>query len=274
MPTSRVIAVQMCSVMKPEDNFLQLKHWLSQCEFNFPTLVCLPETWLAFMKTAGQSFELSKHYEYWLTKLGQLCREYNIWLAAGTMPVSNGLDKYYAASFLLNEQGEVVARYNKIHLFDADVADGSGGYRESKSTVPGSDVVVVDSPFGRIGLSVCYDLRFAGLYQVMRQLGAEIFLVPSAFTTVTGQAHWTPLLQARAIENQCYIVAAAQFGEHENGRKTYGHSLILSPWGEIMADAQQALGSISAELDLTQLHKLRADMPVQVHNRFKSEFYE
>ncbi|NOU53059.1 carbon-nitrogen hydrolase family protein [Pseudoalteromonas sp. JBTF-M23] len=274
MSISHVVAVQMCSTMNPEKNFLQLKQWLTDCNLKKPTLVCLPETWLAFMQTAEQSLSLSKQYEYWLTQLGQLCRAFNIWIAAGTMPVYGEQNKYYAASFLLNERGEVVARYNKIHLFDADVADGSGGYRESKSTIAGTDVVVVDSPFGKIGLSVCYDLRFAGLFQAMSELGAELFLVPSAFTTVTGQAHWAPLLQARAIENQCYIVAAAQCGEHENGRKTHGHSLILSPWGDVMADAQQTLGCISAQIDLAQLHQLRKDMPVQVHNRFKSEFYE
>ncbi|MBD1581058.1 carbon-nitrogen hydrolase family protein [Pseudoalteromonas sp. S16_S37] len=274
MSISHVIAVQMCSTMNPEKNYLQLKQWLSDFNLEKPALVCLPETWLAFMKTAEQSLSLSKQYDYWITKLGQLCREFNIWIAAGTMPVCGEQNKYYAASFLLNEKGDVVARYNKIHLFDADVADGSGGYRESKSTIAGTDVVVVDSPFGKIGLSVCYDLRFAGLFQAMREQGAELFLVPSAFTTATGQAHWTPLLQARAIENQCYVVAAAQCGEHENGRKTHGHSLILSPWGDIMADAQQTLGFISAQIDLAQLHQLRTDMPVQIHNRFKSEFYE
>ncbi|OHU90786.1 MULTISPECIES: carbon-nitrogen hydrolase family protein [Pseudoalteromonas] len=271
---ARVIAVQMCSGMEPEQNFRQLEQWLEQSHLNEPTLVCLPECWLAFMQDAKQSLQLAEHYQYWLERLGELCRRYRIWLSAGTIATKGSEDGYYAASFLLNEAGEAVGRYNKIHLFDADVADGSGGYRESHFTIAGNEVVVVDSPFGKIGLSVCYDLRFAGLYQTMRDLGAEILLVPSAFTTVTGAAHWLPLLQARAIENQCFVVAPAQYGTHENGRKTYGHSLILSPWGDVLADAKQQLGVISAELDLTQLHKLRTDMPVQVHNRFKSEFYE
>ncbi|CAH9065104.1 Deaminated glutathione amidase [Pseudoalteromonas holothuriae] len=274
MSIPHVIAVQMCSTMDPEHNFLQLKQWLQQCDIDQPTLVCLPETWLAFNKTGEQSLALSKNHEYWLDKLAQLCQDFKIWLAAGTMAVIGEQKKYYAASFLLDDTGDVVARYNKIHLFDADVADGSSGYRESKFTVAGSEVVVIDSPFGKIGLSVCYDLRFCGLYQAMRNLGAELLLVPSAFTTVTGKAHWMPLLQARAIENQCYVIAAAQSGTHENGRKTHGHSLILSPWGEVIADAQQRLGVISAKIDLAQLYKFRTDMPVQVHNRFKSEFYE
>ncbi|WP_105167235.1 carbon-nitrogen hydrolase family protein [Pseudoalteromonas sp. T1lg23B] len=271
---ARVIAVQMCSGMQPEHNFKQLEQWLEQSDLREPTLVCLPESWLAFMQDAEQSLQFAEHYQYWLGKLGELCRRFHIWLSAGTIASKDSEGGYYAASFLLNEAGEVVGRYNKIHLFDADVADGSGGYRESRLTIAGNEVVVVDSPFGKIGLSVCYDVRFPGLYQAMRSLGAEILLVPSAFTTVTGATHWLPLLQARAIENQCFVIAPAQYGTHENGRKTYGHSLILSPWGDVLADAKQQLGVISAELDLTQLHRLRTDMPVQVHNRFKSEFYE
>ncbi|CAM4113280.1 carbon-nitrogen hydrolase family protein [Pseudoalteromonas byunsanensis] len=271
---ARVIAIQMCSGMQPEHNFQQLEQWLEHSDLKEPTLVCLPESWLAFMQDAKQSLQFAQNYQYWLDKLGELCRRYKIWLNAGTIAVKGSEKGYFAASFLLNDDGEVVARYNKIHLFDADVADGSGGYRESRLTIAGTEVVVVNTPFGKIGLSVCYDVRFPGLYQAMRNLGAEILLVPSAFTTVTGAAHWLPLLQARAIENQCFVIAPAQYGTHENGRKTYGHSLILSPWGEVLSDAKQQLGMISAELDLTQLHRLRTDMPVQVHNRFKSEFYE
>ncbi|HDY93615.1 MAG TPA: carbon-nitrogen hydrolase family protein, partial [Pseudoalteromonas sp.] len=164
---------------------------------------------------------------------------------------------------------ELVATYNKIHLFDVNVDDQTGSYRESDFTQAGSDVVVVDSPFGKIGLTVCYDLRFSGLFNELVRQGADIILVPSAFTVPTGQAHWQPLLTARAIETQCYVVAAAQHGTHENGRQTYGHSIIISPWGNILSELPTGTGFISCSADLDQLQKIRRDMPVQSHQRFR-----
>ncbi|GMM86196.1 carbon-nitrogen hydrolase family protein [Pseudoalteromonas sp. MTN2-4] len=267
--------VQMCSTMSAEQNFNYLQQQLTQANLKQPALVCLPETWICFNKDGATTLEQSKSNHLWVEKLAQLCRQFGIWLAAGTIALpSENTGKYYAASLLFNEQGEVVAQYNKIHLFDAQVQDGSGGYRESKFTQAGSDVVVVDSPFGRIGLSVCYDVRFAGLYQKMMALGADIILVPSAFTTVTGKAHWLPLLQARAIETQCYVLAAAQVGQHDNGRATYGHSVAISPWGEVLANAKTELTNIECQLDLSELQQVRASLPVHQHNRFKSTFYE
>ena len=167
--------VQMRSTMSAEQNFSYLQQQLTDAKLSKPTLVCLPETWLCFNKDGVTTLEQSKSNHLWVEKLAQLCRQFSIWLAAGTIALpSENTGKYYAASLLFNEQGEVVAQYNKIHLFDAQVQDGSSGYQESKFTQAGSDVVVVDSPFGRIGLSVCYDVRFACLYQKMVALGAEV----------------------------------------------------------------------------------------------------
>ncbi|MEC4088302.1 carbon-nitrogen hydrolase family protein [Pseudoalteromonas rubra] len=274
MKSGHIYVVQMCSGVHPEENLKQLTALLSQQTLTQPALVCLPESWLAFCQTPQQTLAQAQKNAYWITQIQQLCRDFNIWLAAGTIALTDGLGRYYAASLLFNNEGVEVARYNKIHLFDADVADSAGRYRESTLTRPGDDIVTVDSPFGRLGLSVCYDLRFPGLYQAMREQGAEILLVPSAFTTVTGAAHWQPLLQARAIETQCYVVAAAQVGEHENGRQTYGHSLVVSPWGVCLGEAQTQVGVIHAQLDLSDLHAIRQKMPVAAHNRFKSDFYE
>lgn len=272
---TQIAVVQMCSGMCAEQNFAYVEAQIKQLNTSNPTLVCLPETWLSFNKQGQDSLEQAATNQQWITRLSQLCAEHKIWLAAGTFALSSAqTGKYHAASLLFNDKGELVARYNKIHLFDAQVNDGTAAYKESQFTQAGNEVVVVDSPFGRLGLSVCYDVRFAGLYQKMRELGAEVILIPSAFTTVTGEAHWQPLLQTRAIETQCYVIAAAQVGQHENGRQTHGHSMVLSPWGEVLADAGQALKTVSCEIDLAVLANIRSAMPVHHHNKFKSKFYE
>ncbi|AOT10310.1 amidohydrolase [Pseudoalteromonas luteoviolacea] len=267
---ANVAVIPMCSNIAPEDNFTYLTQQLDAIRVERPTLVCLPEAWLAFCANGSDTFNVAKSSDLWIDKIAKLCKEKGIWLSAGTIPIQATSRKYYAASCLFNDQGQLVAQYNKIHLFDADVSDKSKRYRESDFTEAGSQVVVVDSPFGRLGLSVCYDMRFAGLYQVQREQQANILLVPSAFTTVTGKAHWLPLLQARAIETQCFVIAAAQVGLHQNGRETYGHSVIISPWGEVLDDSMLSLQPIQRQLDFTELYDIRHTMPVFKHNRFKS----
>ncbi|KID57856.1 amidohydrolase [Pseudoalteromonas luteoviolacea] len=267
---ANLVVIPMCSGSVPEDNFRYLTEQLNAICVESPTLVCLPEAWLAFCANGSDTFDVAQSSDVWIEKISQLCKEKNIWLHAGTIPIQATGEKYYAASCLFDDQGQLVAQYNKIHLFDADVSDQSKRYRESDFTEAGSEVVVVDSPFGRLGLSVCYDMRFAGLYQVQRAQQANILLVPSAFTTVTGEAHWLPLLQARAIETQCFVIAAAQVGLHQNGRETYGHSVIISPWGEVLDDSMLSLQPIQRQLDFTELYDIRHAMPVFKHNRFKS----
>ncbi|WP_372763092.1 carbon-nitrogen hydrolase family protein [Pseudoalteromonas sp.] len=264
-----IVALQMCSGVSAEENMQALTQALHTLPTARPLLVCLPEAFLVFSNNGAATLAMAKHSKYYQQQLSALCIQHQIWLSAGTMPEPAQNNKYYAASHLFNSQGELLASYNKIHLFDVTVADTTASYRESEFTQAGSDVVVVDSPFGKIGLSVCYDVRFSSLYTALARQGAEIILVPSAFTVVTGQAHWQPLLTARAIETQCYVVAAAQQGTHQNGRQTYGHSLIISPWGETLCELPAGIGFISATADLTQLHKIRRDMPVQSHQRFR-----
>lgn len=264
-----IIALQMCSGVDPEQNIQTLVNQLQQLPTTRPLLVSLPEAFLVFSKSGNDTLKVAKHAERYKQQLSELCQLHNIWLSAGTMPEPYNDNKYYAASHLFNAQGELVASYNKMHLFDVTVDDSTASYRESDFTQAGNEVVVVDSPFGKIGLTVCYDLRFSTLYTQLVRQGAEIILVPSAFTVVTGQAHWQPLLAARAIETQCYVIAAAQYGAHENGRQTYGHSIVLSPWGDTLSELPTGTGFISATLDLKQLHKIRRDMPVQSHQRFR-----
>ncbi len=171
------------------------------------------------------------------------------------------------ACLVFDPRGEMVARYDKMHLFDVQVDDRQAQYSESRSFEPGSRIVCVDAPVGRIGLSICYDLRFPELYRKLLEQGAEILTVPSAFTKVTGEAHWEVLLRARAIENQCFVLAANQGGVHNATRETWGHSMIVDPWGRVLARVESGEGVAVADIDLSALHALRSRMPIQSHRR-------
>lgn len=195
-----------------------------------------------------------------------LANDLNVWLLAGSVAIKVSDSKTANRSYLFGPDGKIEARYDKIHLFDVDVGGGET-YRESDTVAPGGEAVVVSLPWGRIGLSVCYDLRFPQLYRTLAKAGAEILMVPSAFTVPTGKAHWHTLLKARAIENEAFVMAPAQGGTHANGRKTYGHSLIISPWGEILAEAGDDPGIIAAEIDLAEIAAVRSRLPALQHDR-------
>lgn len=200
--------------------------------------------------------------------LARLAQKYQLYLVAGTIPLQADDDRCFAACLLFEPSGKVLAQYNKIHLFDVDVADGIGAYRESDNTHPGQQLSVVNTPFGRIGLAVCYDVRFSALFGAMTELGVDIIVLPSAFTKPTGQAHWEVLLRARAIESQCYMVAAAQGGVHINNRETWGHSMIVNPWGEIIAQLPRGVGTIYGIYDKKLLASVRNKMPMRQQQRF------
>jgi len=201
--------------------------------------------------------------------LPQFCavaEELGIWLLIGSLGIKVSEGKTANRSYLIGPNGRVSARYDKIHLFDVNLPSGET-YRESNTVAPGAEAVVASLPWGRLGLSVCYDLRFPQLYRTLAKNGAEILTVPSAFTETTGKAHWHVLLRARAIENGCFVVAPAQGGTHANGRKTYGHSLIIGPWGDILAEAGTDPGIVTAELDLAEIAAVRARLPSLQHDR-------
>jgi len=190
-----------------------------------------------------------------------LATELNIWLLIGSLAVrEDGANRNFNRSYLLDPKGEIAARYDKIHLFDVDLPSGET-YRESNSIAPGGEAVLTDLPQAKLGLSVCYDLRFPGLYRGLAQAGAEMLTIPAAFTRTTGEAHWHVLMRARAIETGAYVVAPAMWGDHPGNRQTYGHSLIVDPWGRVLADAGEGVGIISAEIDLDQVAKARAQIP-------------
>lgn len=195
-----------------------------------------------------------------------LAKELNIWLLAGSLAIKVSETKTANRSFLFSPDGAITARYSKIHLFDVNLPSGEK-YRESNTVAGGEEALVADLPWGRIGLSICYDIRFPQLYRQMAKKGAFAFTAPSAFTETTGKAHWHVLLRARAIENGAFMIAPAQGGLHANGRRTYGHSLIVSPWGEILAEGGTDPGIFAAEIDPQLSAEARAKVPSLEHDR-------
>jgi predicted amidohydrolase len=209
-----------------------------------------------------------------LVALRAVARETGVWLLIGSIAVDisrepgipNGERRLANRSYLIDASGAIVARYDKIHMFDVDLAGGES-YRESNAFRPGGEVVLAETPWGVLGMTVCYDLRFPQLYRTLAQAGAEFLAIPSAFTVPTGKAHWHVLLRARAIENGCFVFAPAQWGEHAEGRRTYGHSLIVDPWGEVLADAGQAVDIIIERIEVARIAEARRMVPSLGHDR-------
>lgn len=195
-----------------------------------------------------------------------LARETGAWLMAGSIAARLPDGRLANRSLLFAPDGGIVGRYDKIHLFDVDLPNGET-YRESALIAPGSQAVVAATAFAPVGMSICYDVRFAALYRSLAQAGARILTVPAAFTVPTGQAHWHVLLRARAIETGCFVLAPAQTGTHAEGRRTYGHSLVVAPWGEVLADGGEAEGIVYADLDLSAVDAARSKVPSLQHDR-------
>jgi nitrilase len=204
--------------------------------------------------------------------LGHCARELGLWIVGGTIPILDATEpgRVAAACLVFDERGRCVARYDKIHLFDVDIPGREERYRESATVVPGAQPVVTTTPLGRLGMAVCYDVRFPELFRVLQSQGAEVFSLPSAFTAPTGRAHWELLVRARAVENLCYVLAPAQSGTHDNGRETYGDSMIVDPWGHVIARVAEAgPGLAVAEIDRTLQHELRGRFPALEHRKFQ-----
>jgi len=202
-----------------------------------------------------------------------LAKQWQCWLHIGSFPIrcQHGVT---TTSLLYTPTGERQLHYDKLHMFDVDVADGHKRYRESETFAPGNELALSTLPFGTVGLTICYDLRFPALFQCLQERGANIILVPAAFTAVTGQAHWEPLLRARAIENQVWIIAVDQTGTHPCGRETHGHSMVISPWGEVVLQLGQKPQSAWVDIALEQTEQIRQSMPVSEHSRFVSKLKE
>ncbi len=201
-----------------------------------------------------------------LATMREVARKLGIYIHIGSLAIKISNDRAANRSFLIDPKGDIAARYDKIHMFDVDLADGES-YRKSRNYRPGELAVLADLPWGRLGLTVCYDLRFPALYRALAEAGATMLAIPSAFTKQTGEAHWHVLMRSRAIENGSFVFAAAQGGKHENGRETYGHSLVVDPWGRIIAEGGTEPGIIMAEIDLAEVAKARARIPSLQHGR-------
>ena len=269
---AKLSAIQLTSSPNVEINLASIDQQLKLLDIDDNHIVVLPECCLYFGGRDSEQLALAKenHQDNQLTRaLARLAEKYSITLIAGSIPLYKPeLNKFTNSCCVFSSSGQKVAQYDKIHLFDVDIDDSEKNYQESRYTEAGSEIVTFKSGEFQLGLTVCYDLRFPELYRQLATLGAQIITVPSAFTKVTGKAHWQTLLRARAIENQVYIVAAGQQGKHENGRETWGHSMIINPWGEILACQKEGRGSITVEVNLAELMNIRNAIPVAKHNRF------
>jgi predicted amidohydrolase len=267
--------IQMVSQPDVATNLAQARKLLEQAAERGARLAVLPENFAAMGRKDAAAIGRAEAYGEGpiLPWLKQTARDLTLWIVAGTIPLPPAHEpdaKVRACSLLVDDQGEIVARYDKLHLFDVDVADARGRYRESDDYAHGQQIVVVDTPVGRLGLSVCYDLRFPELYTALREAGAELITAPSAFTAVTGAAHWEILIRARAIESQCYMLAAAQGGMHPGPRETYGHAAIIDPWGRVLIQQDSGEAVLLADRDSNEQASIRARMPVSSHRRFFS----
>ncbi len=264
----RVLLAQMCSTNTHAGNIRILQSLCAQAADAGCDMVCLPEASglmnrdrVSARKIIGRESE-----DPFLSACREQAAHYGVWLHNGSTPVMAHGDLPVNRTHFIDDCGEIVARYDKIHLFDAYLADGSV-LLESRGYAAGEQGVVVETPWGRMGLSICYDLRFPHLYRDYAKAGARLVFAPSAFTRPTGKEHWEVLLRARAIENGVFMVAAAQCGEHDDGRQTYGHSLIANPWGTVMVDLQDAVGSAVVDIDLTQSGTTRQQIPSLANER-------
>lgn len=199
-------------------------------------------------------------------RFAALARELNVYILLGSLAAKAPGGRLFNRSVLFDDKGAIVATYDKIHMFDVSLSDGAT-YRESATFEPGAEAVCAPTSFGTLGLTVCYDVRFAYLYRLLAQAGAEILTVPAAFTQVTGEAHWHTLVRARAIETGCFVIAPAQCGSHSGNRRTFGHSLIVDPWGRVLADGGEQPGIVCADLDLAQVREARTRIPALQHDR-------
>ncbi|KGP64181.1 apolipoprotein acyltransferase [Legionella norrlandica] len=264
---NRVALVQMVSSAKIVDNLECAEHYLIQAKEQGAKLIVLPENFAFMGRTEAEKLQIAESYGQGpiQQKMSELAKDLGLWIIAGTIPLKGQGSKVRSSCIVYDDGGLIAARYDKIHLFDVRVSEQEE-YQESLTVEPGTDLALVDTPVGKIGLTVCYDLRFPELYQQLVQRGAQLFTVPSAFTAVTGAAHWEVLVRARAIENLCYVLAPNQGGIHENGRQTYGHSMIVEPWGKMLAQKQENQGIIFADIDLQRLQQLRKQFPCVEHH--------
>lgn len=266
----KAACIQLASGSNLNANLLETEKMLEQAAREGARLAVLPENF-AYMGASCRDLLQVKEIEGdgpIQAFLAQAAKRLGLWLVGGTLPLATASEeKVRAACLLFDDQGRQVARYDKMHLFDVNLVASNEQYVESETIEPGDRTCVVDTPFGRLGLSVCYDLRFPELYRAMLDQGMELIALPAAFTAMTGEAHWEVLLRARAVENLCHVLAAAQGGFHISGRQTWGHTMIVDPWGTPLAEQTSGNGPVVAEIDLEFQQATRRNFPSLNHRR-------
>jgi deaminated glutathione amidase len=262
----KIAAVQMVSSPVVEENIATARRLITQAAQQGAQMVLLPEYWPIMGMTDADKVAHAEPFDAGPIQafLAGIAREQRIWLVGGTLPmIAPEPDKVLNTTMVYDPDGEHVIRYDKIHLFS--FTKGEESYDEARTIVHGTTVAAFDAPFGKVGLSVCYDLRFPELYRAMGE--CSLIMMPAAFTYTTGKAHWEILLRARAIENQCYVLAAAQGGQHPNGRRTWGHSMLIDPWGEVKALLPEGEGIVVGEIDAGYMQRVRENLPALKHRK-------
>ncbi len=260
----KVACLQLNSKDDVDKNVEKIDSLMKEATLHGVKFVTLPENALRMGFPSGDDSnnEINQATHDAIIACRQMARNNKVWMLIGSVAFKSGFEaKRFNRSLLIDPQGEIKCHYDKINLFDVELPNGES-YRESDRFISGNELKVTDSPWGKIGLSICYDLRFPEMFRQMNQMGAKIFTVPAAFTYTTGKAHWHTLLKARAIENAAYVIAPAQCGIHAGGRRTYGHSLVISPWGEIIAEGSENEEEVViTEIDMHEVEKVKATIP-------------
>jgi len=267
---NKVAAIQMNSSESILENLTVAKSLIKEAASNGAKLIVLPEMFPVMGRNATDKVKAKEDMGIGQIQsfISEQASRYNVWIVAGTIPITSSIPhKVRAACIVYNDKGETVARYDKIHLFDVEISENET-YQESKTTDPGNELTVIDTPVGKLGIAVCYDIRFPNMFTRLFNKGAEIIAIPSAFTVKTGEAHWKLLARSRAVENFSYVIGACQTGKHVSGRETYGNSLIIDPWGTVLDERiEPTAGIVYAKVDLTKLHSIRSSIPVGKYHK-------
>ena len=266
----KIAAIQMTSGMELEENLSTAEKLIVDAKNSGADVVVLPEYFALMPNSNTQRANVAEMHGSGRVQqfLSEIAKDQNIWVVGGSHPIkSNDARKFFGRCYVYNPQGEQLAHYDKVHLFDVSVKEKTEQYCESDYTQPGFAPLVFSTPWTKIGVAICYDLRFPEYFRHLVDNGAEVILVPAAFTQTTGKLHWHTLLKARAVENLSYLVASAQSGTHQNGRTTYGHSCIYSPWGELLSELDSGQGIVVSDIKLDYLRKLRNEFPALTHRR-------
>jgi deaminated glutathione amidase len=267
-----VSAVQMTSTFDVQQNLATAAGLIATASAQGARLVVLPEMFPLMGAEETKLLEIQEEYGAGVIQdfLSAQARQHKLWLGGGTLPIkTQDPNRARAACILYDDQGKPVSRYDKIHLFDVTVKPGIESYRESNTVSPGTEIVIADTPFGKLGLAVCYDIRFPELFRRLTNQGAEIIAVPCAFTVKTGQDHWDALTRCRAIESLSYFIFACQTGQHSQHKSTYGYSRIVNPWGKVLNQLDSGQGVITAEIDLEFQRSIRKQFPALEHQRIR-----